>query len=424
MNGAMGLMSFVLALGLAAPVDRPGHLEATAPPRAVGFDEAIDLVDGRPSVAVRDDAAAARRGLDRRLTGTVSQPQILVQPGLRVLPTDRQTFAMQATVLQSWNVTGLGRARRAAARQETRAFDAHTRAQRLEQRLAAARAWIDLHAVERQLELARHDAATSRTMVAAVQRAVDAGVLVKSDLAQARAHGSVADARVIALEGQAHDLGLVLARETASDPWTPLATLGPAPAPVLPDEAELATRLAAVERLPPVRARALTIAAARARAVEQARQARGTQLTAGAQVDRDDPDGLLAYGILGVSFAGRGAGGRAKADAVLEQAQLHAADLEDTATLTASVATALHELHHTRAVLEHLDAELVPALGASLDALLRQREAGEATVFEVLAARRALAAAQMDRVAAESALNWAQVHAWLLLAAVTEEPTT
>jgi outer membrane protein TolC len=424
MNGVMGLLSLVFVLGLGAPVDRPARPEATEQPRAVGFDEAIDLVHERPSAIVRDDAAAARRRLDPRLTGSVSQPQILVQPGLRVLPTDRQTFAMQATVTQSWNVTGLGRARRAAARQETRAFDAHSRAQRLEQRLAAARAWIDLHAVERQLELARHDAGTSRTMVAAVQRAVDAGVLARADLAQARAHGAVANARVVALQGQAHDLGLVLARETASDPWTPLATIGPAPTPVLPDDAELATRLAAIDRLPPVRARALTLAAARARAVEHARQARGTQLTAGAQIDRDDPDGLLAYGIFGVSFAGRGAGGRAKADAVLEQAQLHATDLENTAALTASVATALHELHHTRAVLEHFDAELVPALEASLDALLRQREAGEATVFEVLAARRALAAAQMDRVAAESASRWSQVHAWLLLAAVTEEPAT
>jgi len=420
----MALLSLVLALGLGAPVEGPVHLRPTAPPRVVGFDEAIDLVGERPSAIVRDEAAATRRGLDRQLTGTVSQPQILVQPGMRVLPTDRQTFAMQATVLQSWNVTGLGRARRAAARQETRAFDAHTRAKRLEQRLAAARAWIELHAVEGQLELARHDAATSRTMDAAVQRAVDAGVLARADLAQARAHNSVADARVIALEGQAHDLGLVLARETASDPWTPLGTVGPAPAPVLPADAELAMRLAAVDRLPPVRARALTLAAARARAVEHARSSRGTQLTAGAQIDRDDPDGLLAYGIFGVSFAGRGAGGRAKADAVLEQGQLKATDLEDTAALTASVASALHELHHTRAVLEHLDAELVPALGASLEALMRQREAGEATVFEVLAARRALAAAQMDRVAAESALSWAQVHAWLLLAAVTEEPAT
>lgn len=424
MNEVMALVSLVLALGLGGPVDRPAREDATEPTRAIGFDEAIDLVGERPSAIVRDEAAAARRGLDRRLTGSVSQPQILVQPGLRVLPTERQTFAMQATVLQSWNVAGLGRARRAAARQETRAFDAHTRAQRLEQRLAAARAWIDLHAVERQLELARHDVATSRTMVAAVKRAVDAGVLARADFAQARAHGAVADARVIELEGQAHDLGLVLARETASDPWTPLATTGPSPAPVLPDDAELATRLAAIDRLPPVRARALTLAAARARAVEHARQARGTQLTAGAQIDRDDPDGLLAYGILGVSFAGRGAGGRAKADALLEQAQLRAADLDDTAALAVSVATALHELHHTRAVLEHFDAELLPALAASLDALLRQREAGEATVFEVLAARRALAAAQIDRVAAESASSWSQVHAWLLLAAVTEEPAT
>ncbi len=421
MNVVMGLMSLVLVLGLAAPVDRPEQVEAPDRPRAIEFDEAIDLVRDRPSAIVRDAASKTRRGLERRLTGSVSQPQILVQPGMRVLPTDRQTFAMQATIMQSWNVTGLGRARRAAARQETRAFDAHTRAGQLAQRLAAARAWIDLHAVERQLELARHDAATSRTMIATVQRALDAGVLARADLARARADGSVADARVIALVGQAHDLGLLLARETASDPWVALATLGPAPQPVLPDTAELAARLAAVDRLPPVRARALTLAAARARAVEHARQNRGTQLTVGAQVDRDDRDGLLAYGILGVSFAGRGAGGRAKADAVFEQAQLQAADLEDTAALTAAIATALHDLDHTRVALGHLDSALVPALEASLDASMRQRDAGEATVFEVLAARRALATAQMDRVAAESALTWAQVHAWLLLAAVTED---
>lgn len=391
--------------------------------RAIEFDAAIDLAAQTPDAAIRDRAAAGRRALDRRLTGTVSQPQILLQPGMRVLPTERQSFAMQATVMQSWNVAGLGRARRQAAQHETRAFDAQTRARRLNQRLAAARAWIDLHAVERQLELARHESGIATTMVERTEVAVRGGVLGRADLAQARAHASMASARVIDLEGRVHDLGLVLARETASDPFAPLGTAGGAPQPVLPDDAELARRFADASQLPPARARALALAAARARAVESERASRGTQLTAGAQIDRDDPDGLLAYGIVGVSFAGRGAGGRARGEAVLERARLEADDVDEVRGLSTTLATSLHELHHTRAVLEHVDGELVPALADATEALTRQRAAGEATVFEVLAARRRLADAQIERAAAEAAVTWAEVHVWLLLAAMTEEPT-
>ncbi len=416
----LALLLFVAPGSGASPQSDTPHADA-GPRRAVEFDVAIDLAIDTPALAVRERATAQRRGLDGRITGTVSQPQILVQPGMRVLPGERRSLALQATVMQSWSLAGMGRARRTAARSETAEFAAQTRARRLAQRLAAARAWIDLHAVERQLELARHEAGLASSLVERSRVGFDGGVLGRDAVDRAEAYRSIAATRVVAFEGNAHDLGLVLARETASDPWRPLATAGAVPSPVLPDEPEIVARFAELERLPAVRARRLAQAAARAHAVEQARAARGTQITAGGQIDRDDPDGLLVYGIVGVSFAGRGAGMRAKGDAVLQRARLDADGIDEERALATTLATAVHELHHTREVLAHVDGVLVPALARSLETLSLQQGAGEGTVFEVLEARRRLGDAQIDRAAAEANVTWAEVHVWLLLAAIAED---
>lgn len=420
-NHPVSATSLVLALVLAAPAPGPvpppddgAHFDRSG--RALSFDEAIGLSEQLPSTKIRAQAMRERELGDRRISGTIAQPQIWLQPGVRLLPREAQAFTPQAMITQTWSLGRLGSARRKAAKAERTAMSSELSARQLAHRLEAARTWIDLHTAQRELALARHEGDVATEWVARAEAALRAELILAPDVAEARAYAAEVRSRHLELEGRVHDLGLQLARDVGEDPWRPLVADGATPDPRLPDEAEIARRFADVGELPEVQALRLAAVAKRAYAVESRAQYRGSQLTLGGQIDRDERDGFLAYGIVALSVPTRGAGVRQHGEIMTEVHRLEAEAADTQRALSSRLATTLHDLHHTQVVVDNLGGALLPELRAAATAHEKARDVGEGTVFELFYARRRVLAAENALVAAEGAQTWARLQTWLLLA--------
>lgn len=385
---------------------------------AVTFEQAIMGAESTPGVSARRDGVNRRARLDRLVGGSVSGWQLLFQPGVRVLPEANRTFAIQGTLMKSWSLVKLRAARREAARGETETFATEIDALVLDRRLEAARLWIELYVAQLQLDLARKDVELATSLARGVAEATTAGVLLAADVAEADAYVAEASARELETRGRVHDLGLELSRAMGGDPWSTLSAAGALPSPPLPSLDEIATRYRGVDALPAARAARLQTRAARARVVEERRFQRGSQITAGTQIDRDDPRGLLLYGIVGFTIPDRSYGRREEGQLVLDASAANAASEEIAHVLRSNLARNLHELEHVAVVVERLDGNLLPALRRAVAARDEARAAGEGTVFEALVARRRLIAAEIERERLHGELTWVRVQAWLFLDAI------
>ncbi|MFO7563198.1 MAG: TolC family protein [Enhygromyxa sp.] len=406
-----------------APVDRTparqDHHDQSVRQR-LSFDESIGASSTTPIVTGLADAAEDKRERDREIPRQSQNPQVQVMPGARVNSGADDGFELQATITQGWNLEGYGKTRRAAAAAETATLEGAARAQALEQRFGAADAWIRLHGAELRLAAARADLELAEQLVETLERAREAGVVTRLDVAEVRTLAAEAEAAVVELGGEVHDLGLALARETGVTVTSPLGTHGDYPDPALPEEAELKRRFAELERLPAVQLRRLEARAALAEARALAR-AKGTVLTAGASVQLESTNELLLFGVLGANIAAidRNQRGRASAHAQARRAEAQADQL--AVELSATLATALHELRHTRERVELLRDRTLPALDELIAASSSALELGEGTRAELLLAhhRRNLAAREL--LIAEADHAWARVQVWLYLEALSAE---
>lgn len=395
-----------LALALAVP----------SGPAALTFDEAIGLAGEAPDVRGALRAVEVKRASRRRTSPIVANPQLYLQPGYRVLARDIRGFEIQGAISQSWNLSGLSRARRASMADEEELWQAEARLVALGRSLAAARAWIDLWAAQQLLLEARAEAGIAATFTATVERAQALSAATMADVADARAYRSDADLLVLAVEGEVFHLGLLLARETGRLTGEPLAAAGDLPAPEIPP-ADAAAALDRAERLPEVATRAIAGKVAQAHAVE-IRAAHGVGLMTGIYVQRDQPGGLVPYAMLGVTLPAFNRGERERGEALAAAERLAGEAEQARVAARVDVAMAIHEVEHTRKILAELEERLVPSLGESVSARERLFSAGHATVVEVLLARRQAiqARARRHRVAADHA--WARVKLWLLLATI------
>ncbi|TKD03315.1 TolC family protein [Polyangium fumosum] len=407
-------MSFWLALPLAANV----ALAATAPPKTLSFDEAIGLSVATPDVRGAERAVATKHALGARISGMTENPQIYVQPGFRVLPTPNQGVEIQASVTQSWNLAGLSSARKAAARVEEEELSAGARALVLTQRLDAARAWIDLWAAERVLDVAMREAALAGEFARLVEKAAQASAATKADAADARAYHAEARLGVIGAEGEVFERGLGLARVIAAG-VDPLGAHGDLPAPVLPSGAGLRDAQKRAATLPAVQQKAIAARVEHAREAEE-RAARGTSLSVGLYVQRDSPGGFVGYGAVGLTLPVFDRGERERSGMAARAAQLEGETKREAANASADVAMGIHEVEHTQDIVDTLAGAILPALTEGLAARVRLFEAGEGTMLEVLTARRNVAAAQARLERARAANAWARVKLWLWLSAMDD----
>ncbi|HEX2569350.1 MAG TPA: TolC family protein [Polyangia bacterium] len=399
----------LLALGLLGSGAEAGE--------GISFDQALGLSATAPDVLGAERAVAVKRQLNRAISSQTQHPQVSLQPGYRLYPESAREPEFIAEVLHSWNLSGLSGARRRSAAAEADVLDAEARALALARRLGAARAWVDAWAAQRLLATAQQQEALAAELERLVTRTTALAETTRADLAEARAFHAEAELAVIDAQGVVFERGLELAMEIGRAATEPLVPLGELPVPVLPPASEWPGVLAQVARLPEVMRREFEARAARARAVEE-RAARGGLGQFGVALQRDAPGGLVVSGAARIYLPVFDRGERERGG-MLAQAERMAGEHDMAlAAAVSHLALAFHEVEHTGEALAALESRLVPA--SDEGARLRERiyQAGEATLPEVLQARRtAMAAAgRLERARADHA--WARIKVWLLLASL------
>jgi outer membrane protein TolC len=409
-----------LALEAQGPSTPALELRAAVPPPAapvaVTFDEALGLAGRSPSVAGAEAAAEAQRRVASEVSPMVANPILALQPGVGRDPaTGARSFQGEATLLQGWNLSGLGGDRRASVRAEGAVLDAEARATALSHRLAAAQAWIELWAAEQVLADAAQEWEISSEFAGRMARAAAAAAFTRAESADAAAYAAEARVQVIQAEGEVTDRGFLLAAAMGLRAPEPLTATGPLPAPPVPERAGWEDLVSAAARLPAVAARRLAADAERAREVE-VRSARGFLLGTGLKVTRDYAGAGALLAVLDLSLPVFDRGERDAAPLAAAAARSRGEHAQAAAVAATELARALHEVEHSQEVLEAVERELLPAAAESARLREASLRAGETTVFEVLLARRGHAAARARRTRALAAHAWAGVKVWLLLA--------
>ena len=396
---------------------RHGVAELGGP--ALSFDDAVGASAETPGVRGLDDAAAQKRELDDAISSVPIGPQVQLMVGAQVHPSGSEGLELQATVTQSWSLAGYGRKRIEAARAQTEVIEVEARAAALDQRLAAARGWIVLHAAEQQLVLAESELTALEQRAEALERARQAGVGTRADVADARAQTAAAELRVGNLRGDVHDLGLALAREVGGDTHKPHATAGDYPSPQLPSEEVLRAAFDEVESLPQIVRQRLLARAERARAVEIEAQ-RGTRLNAGLSVQREAESDLVVFGVLGGTIS-TSKGERARGVAVAAARRAEAEAETEALALEATLTTAIHDLHHSQSQIEILEQHTLPAHLELVASRTQALELGEGTRPLLLDAEARLRAVERALAAAQAEWVWARVQVWLYYQACLAE---
>lgn len=375
----------------------------------VTFEETIGLAASAPAVRAAEEAVRVHRERDREISSLPGNPTVTVEPGY----SDR--FEGVAGISQPLSLSGLGGARRDAAAAERTALENDSRAAALSRRLAAAEAWIGLWGAQQALADARAEVRLADEFAERIARAARAAALTRSDLAEAESYRAEAHLAALAVEGEVTDLGYRLAAQLSRATVTPLAAAGPLPRFALPARERWAALLPRAAALPDVRARALLAEAERAHALEAAAQ-KGTQLAVGGywQHDNQGLDGPFLSLALTPGLFDRGQRERAPFEAAARRLEGEHADL--AAQAQAELARAFHEVEHTGELLQGIEKELVPAAAESARLREAAMNAGEATVLEVLIARRGAAAARARQARAAAAHAWARAKVSLLLA--------
>ncbi len=386
---------------------------------AITFDEALGLAARAPRVTGAGRAVAAKLRLDEGISSFTFNPQLAVQPGFRFYPSEYRDVEVLAELSQPFNLAGHARARRATARLEEDELGESARAVALEQRLGAARAWIDLWAAQRVFAASRRDEQLAVELERLAERAAAASAATRADVADAQAFLSEARVRRIAAEGEVFERGMELSREAALVEGAATTADGELPEPALPPQSAWPSLIEHAGRLPDSRAQALRARAGKAREVEE-RAARGSWLQLGLVAQRDAPGGLVGSVLARVSPSVFDRGERERGVFAAEAERLEGERANAAIEARADVAIAAHEVEHTGELLAVLSDALVPASRAGAD--LRQRifDAGEATMVEVLQARRIAVDAASRLARARAAHAWARVKLYLLARAIEE----
>lgn len=383
------------------------------------FDQVLVVGAHAPAVRTIEDTLAARRAADVHISSMTHNPQLVVEPGVRVGPGGQIGPELIASLTQSWNLADLGGARMRAAHVERQELDAATRAAVLDMRLEVAHDWIFLWSAQENFALLSGEREGARGLRALVERAAAAGQRTRLDVADADAYVADTETRLVDADGLIFEMGIHLSTELGRDPSIPLRAVGPVPAPDV-GQTNLAGFLSRADALPEARAAHLGVLSARARAVE-ARAAGGALLTLGGAALIDPPNGVVGSLVVGVTLPIFDQNDRAHAASAGEAARLEGAERQMRLEVRMHLAEAVHEVEHSRERESVLASALVPALEARLALQERSLAAGETTLFRVLDARRALLDGRGRLLAARAERIWAEVKLWLLLATMTRE---
>ncbi|MGA8890948.1 MAG: TolC family protein, partial [Anaeromyxobacteraceae bacterium] len=228
-------------------------LALSQPGRPVTYDEALGLSDDAPAVQGARSAAKEQGKLAGSVSPLVANPTLTLQPGTAKDPlTGEWAFQGEATLLQSWNLSGLPGDRSASLRAEGEQLRAEARAVALSQRLGAAQAWLDLWAAQRSLADSVQEYELAREFAAKMARAAEAGAFTRPEAADAATYAAEAHVAAIAAEGEVTERGYQLAIAMGQEAENPLTAAGPIPAPPRPPRAGWPALVEAAAKLPAV----------------------------------------------------------------------------------------------------------------------------------------------------------------------------
>lgn len=384
----------------------------------VTFDEALELARSWNRGFQR--ALAARETEDAKIGGTAQQLTLTVVPGYRFAPEQERGLEGEVALAQSWNLARLGHVRRQAASAERSVLSAQARAEALAARLEAARRWLDLYTLESLDSLAQAQLEIASEMEAFVRRGAEAGLRTSVDLVRTRTFRAEMAQQRLDAHGALYYGALALSAVLGRKPDALLRTAGPLPEPRIPDEQDLARFVERAQELPEPLALRLSSLAARARQAEES-AAYGSILSLGALVAREPPSAYSAFGTVSLAWSpfDRGARGRSlqREQAVLFEAEYERAQIRAEADLRHAV----HEHKHAREALELVEQDWLVAARETVERVERALQVGEATMYELLDARRRLVDVESLWVRARAERTWADVRLWLLLSEITRE---
>lgn len=378
------------------------------------FSQAAERSLKNPRILAGQQAQRSLEEAASRLPTLDANPVLSIQLGARIAPVKERNPEGAASLSQPISLERSARVRRNALSAETKTAEVQEQNLRLQFRLAAAQAWLDLWAAQRLHELAQQDAAAARQLQQAVERLVRAQERTRSEALVAKRQAEEAALRVLAAEGK-----LVEARErlkaelglSAED--SPLA-VGDPPDVVPPSAERQQAVLVAAASLPAVRIKSLLVVEENLRAMEE-RAARGSWITVGVQAQRDAIGATAILGQLSTPIPLLNLSGREEAPrrAAALRAQ---GDAEDALRRARSeLALAFHDLEHSEQVERSTREELLPTAEQANLALGLEFQAGEATLLERLDGQRALLDARARQITALRDRAWARIRASILV---------
>lgn len=382
---------------------------------AVTFDEALAMAPQAPGARAAARALTARRAGDEDIGGTAGPLTLTVNPGYRFTPDAERGLEGQVAVAQGWNLADLTGARRRAASAERRALSAEVRAAALSSRLDAARRWIDVRTLEELSVLAQQQLELAERGERFMARAAAEGVRTAMDAAEARAYRAEIERQRFELGMSLQHAGIDLAVAMGRTSPEPLRTTGPAPRPALPELRSLDAYVTRAQQLPEAVALRLAATAARAREAEES-AAYGSHLSAGVQLQREPPAAYTALGTFSLALAPFDRGQRQRSIARAEAESLAARAAQAQLEASAGVSRALYDLRAARERKERVETDWLVAAEELADRLERAVAVGEATVYELLEARRRHVEVQQLLVRARADVLWAEIRLWLLIA--------
>lgn len=355
-----------------------------------------------PQVQAMGHAAQAYDDAVEQIDPLADNPTLQLMPGLRTQPDSDRGVDFQGTLTQPLRLGGLSGARRALARaaaDQQRALALQTTVERVAE---AHGLWFQLWHSRELLKLLGTSHELADELVAQTRAAVGHGLLTALDLAQAEAFAAELAVDTLDVEGRAHELGLQLAAFLGHTDGQPLSAQGPAPQLTLPTAQRLLQAASRMDQAPAVRAATAQLAAAQAD--QQRRSKEHTPpLSVGASLQREAPNAFVAFlsATLTLPLFDQGTLDRAETSAAVAEAT--AAQERARIAATHELARLCHEVLHQRSVVQTVQGALLPPLDRQQTATEQLFAVGEATIFDVLRARRTGLQGQRQLISAQTA---------------------
>ncbi|MDB4972126.1 MAG: hypothetical protein JWN48_467 [Myxococcaceae bacterium] len=368
---------------------------------ALSFAEALEQSANAPLLESAIAVEATRRAHAERVSAMTHNPILGVQPGARALAHGGSGAEVYLSLSQRINLAGLGKQRKEALARELAHDQAAVRALRMSVRRAVAELWLARWTAQEAEAVAERERALAAELESRLTTMLDAGEATRIDQAAARTW--VAEARLSALgfEDDAISAGVGLARALGRAPTAAQPVASALPAIDLSDE-RAAGELAGDVRHAPSVVSASSLRAAHSSRLAETKAARGATMAFGVLGWREGGGDMAAVGTLEIDLPVFERGQRERATAAAELERARGQEQESVLLAQAERTLWLHDVEHTREVLEVIEQQLLPAARSLADGLQKRVEAREATAQDWVLSRRAVLKSELDAIRARA----------------------